>query len=107
MNTLVNEMRKERQRQIKKWGRQRLSLRVWLWIWLEEVGEYYQAKLELRNACLKFARYENESTRPKDVLAAHMVVLWSDRKQKELVQVLTVMWAFLAEWRPWHGLWRI
>ncbi len=44
--TLASDIKAERKRQIKKWGRQVHSLRVWFWILMEEVGEYYQAKLK-------------------------------------------------------------
>ena len=92
---LINEIKAERARQDNKWGKQRLSLRVWTWVWLEEVGEYYQAKLELR----AFSR--NRSAWDKEV--ARMV----RNKDKEFIQILAVMVAFVAQYRPWHGIWKI
>jgi len=87
-------MKAERKRQIKKWGHQKNSLRIWAWIWLEEVGEYYQAKLDWMyvDGC-----YLPEELRNDDA-KQHM--------RDEYIQVLTVIWAFASDWRPWHGLWR-
>jgi len=105
---LVDEMRAERARQIEKWGRQKLSLRVWAWVWLEEVGEYCEARLELRAAEKELkAQHERLSQYEIRVLFGPSVDQWRARAREELVQVLTVVWAFVADYRPWHGLWRV
>ena len=92
---LINEIKAERARQRNKWGRQRLSLRVWAWVWLEEVGEYYQAKLELRAFVIKWSTWNRDA------------VKMAENKDKEFIQILAVMVAFVEEYRPWHGIWRI
>lgn len=102
---LISEIKTERQRQHAKWGRQRLSLRVWAWVWLEEVGEYCRARLELR-AVEKLIR-EDETCPGQVFPMLKEVIEWQKNKDKKFIQALTVIWAFFAQWRPWHGIWKI
>lgn len=104
LKELYHAIKVERKRQVEKWGQQKLSLRIWVWVWLEEVGEYYQAKLELRAARAgHFVMYHVANNGRETEIKLY----WEREARKELIQVLAVIVSFFHDYRPWHGIWRI